>query len=125
MKKTNSQSRRGTIALVILLPIVIAATWIGRGCYDRLFILEGQVVVVNATTEDHTIGLAFPSGEKIDIDLKAGASARSMIGKTGEGSLSLTIDGSRRSEEGYLTSMNGMTILTINDDRVIFSQVSL
>lgn len=83
------------------------------------------MVVVNATTEDHTIGLAFPSGEKIDIDLKAGASARTMIGKTGEGSLSLTIDGSRRSEEGYLTSMNGMTILTINDDRVIFSQVSL
>ena len=111
--------------MVILLPIFVAATWFGRGLYDRLFILEGHVVVVNATAKDHTIRFAFPAGEEMEIDLKAGVSSRSVVGKTGEGSVDVTIDGNRRDEVGYVTSMNGMIILTIAEDRVIFSQVSL
>ena len=125
MVTAKSQSRFGTIAVVILLLIVVAATWIGRGLYDRLFILEGHVVAVNATAEDHTIGFAFPAGDEIEIDLKAGASLQFEVAKTGEGSVDVTIDGTRREEVGYVTSMNGMIVLTIAEDRVTFSQVSL
>ena len=125
MSKTNSQPRTGTIALVILLLIVVAVTWLVRGFYDRLFFLEGQVVVVNATAVDHTIRFAFPAGEVMEVDLEAGNSFRFGVDETGEGSIGVTIDGARREDVGYVTSMNGMVVLTIDEDRVIFSQVSL
>jgi len=57
--KSKSQSTKATIALLALLPVCGAATWLGRGVFDRLFMLEGQVVVVNATAEDHEINLIF------------------------------------------------------------------
>jgi len=125
MTRAKSQFRIGTIALVILFPIFVAATWFGRGLYDKLFMLEGQVVVVNATAEDHTVRLVFPAGEEMEVDLKAGVSSRSVVGKTGEGAVDVTIDGTPRDEVGYVTSMNGLIILTIDEDRVIFSRVSL
>ncbi len=125
MTKAKSQFRISTIALVILLPIFAVASWLGRGLYDRLYLLDGQVVIVNATGEDHAVRFTFPTDEEMEVDLKAGASSRSMIGDTGEGAIAVTIDGNCREEVGYVTSMNGMIILTIDEDRVIFSQVSL
>ena len=80
--------------------------------------------VVNATAEDHTIKLTFPLGEELKVDLKAGDSSRFVIGKTGEGSIDVTIDGNGKDEVGYLTTKNGMMILTIAEDSVIFSQFS-
>lgn len=125
MTRAKSQFRIGNVALAILLPVLVAATWFGKGLYDRMFMLEGHVVVVNATAEDHQITFAFPSGQKTEVALKAGTSLRSLVGKTGEGSVDIVIDGTRREEVGYVTSMNGLIILTIGEDRVVFSQVSL
>ena len=87
--------------------------------------LEGQVVAVNATAKDHTVRFEFPSGEEIEANLNAGVSSRFVVGKTGEGSVDVTVDGTPRDGVGYVTSMNGMIILTIAEDRVVFSQVSL
>ena len=84
----------------------------------------GRKGVVNATAEDHTIKLTFPLGEELEVDLKAGDSSRSVIGKTGEGSIDVTIDGTGKDDVGYLTTKNGMMILTIAEDSVIFSQFS-
>ena len=125
MTKSKSLSRIRTIALVILLPVLVTATWFGKGLYDRIFMLEGHVVVVNATAEDHKIQCSFPSGQKLEVALKAGTSLRSLVGKTGEGSVDIVIDGTRREEVGYVTSMNGLIILTIGEDRIVLSQVSL
>src|SRR6056300_193704 len=116
MIRTKSQLSIGTIALMILLPIVVAATWFGRGLYDRLFILEGQVVAVNATANDRTGRFVFPSGEEIKADLKAGVSSQFVVGKTGEGSVDVTVDGIPGGEVGYVTSRNGMIIFTIDED---------
>ena len=109
---------------MILLLVFVATTWLGRGLYDKLFMLEGQVFVVNATAEDHTIKLTCPLGEELKVDLKAGASSRFMIGKTGEGAIDVTIDGIGKDAVGYLTTMNGMVILTVAEDSMIFSQFS-
>jgi len=110
--------------VMILLLVFVATTWLGRGLYDKLFMLEGQLFVVNATAEDHMITLTFPLGEEVKIDLNAGDSSRFVIGKTGEGSIDVTIDGVAKGDVGYLTSMNGMVIITIAEDSVIFSQFS-
>ena len=47
-----------------------------------------------------------------------------MIGKTGEGSIDVTIDGTGKDDVGYLTTMNGMVILTVAENSIIFSQFS-
>ena len=88
------------IAWMILCPILVGAAWFGRGLYDRLFMLEGQIVVVNATAEDHTVRIVFPANEEMEIDLKAGDSSRSLVGKTGEGPIDVTIDATPRDEVG-------------------------
>ena len=124
VNQIKSKLKTGKITVMILLLIFVAATWLGRGLYDKLFMLEGQVFVVNATAEDHTIKLTFPLGEELEVDLKAGDSSRSVIGKTGEGSIDVTIDGTGKDDVGYLTTKNGMMILTIAEDSVIFSQFS-
>jgi hypothetical protein len=125
MSRAKSQFKIGMIAWMILCPILVGAAWFGRGLYDRLFMLEGQIVVVNATAEDHMVRIVFPANEEMEINLKAGDSSRSLVGKTGEGPIDVTIDGTPRDEVGYVTSMNGLIILTIDEDRVIFSQISL
>jgi len=125
MKRTKSQSRLATITLALFLPIFVASTWFGRGFYDRKFMLEGQIVVVNATTEDRKVRLVFPNGEEIEVDVRAGVSSRSAVSETGEGSIGVTVDGSSRDEVGYVTSMNGMIIFTVSENRVTLSQVSL
>ncbi|MGB0580933.1 MAG: hypothetical protein ACPGVU_14625 [Limisphaerales bacterium] len=109
---------------VVVLVTCVAATWMGRGMYDRVFLLEGQVLVINATGEKHAIKLAVPVGEEVKLDLKGGASSRLLLGRTGEGSVAVNIDGTRKEEVGYVTSQNGMIIITVTEDRVIFSQVS-
>ena len=124
VNQIKSKLKTGKITVMILLLIFVAATWLGRGLYDKLFMLEGQVFVVNATAEDHTIKLTFPLGEELKVNLKTGDSSRFVIGKTGEGSIDVTIDGNGKDEVGYLTTKNGMMILTIAEDSVIFSQFS-
>ncbi|MDA7678315.1 hypothetical protein N8577_03610 [Akkermansiaceae bacterium] len=124
VNQIKSKLKTGKITVMILLLIFVAATWLGRGLYDKLFMLEGQVFVVNATAEDHTIKLTFPLGEELKVNLKAGDSSRCVIGKTGEGSIDVTIDGTGKDDVGYLTTKNGMMILTIAEDSVIFSQFS-
>lgn len=124
VKQTQSKLKTGKITVMILLFVFVVTTWLGRGLYDKLFMLEGEVFVVNATAEDHTMKLTFPLGEELKVDLKAGDSSRFVIGKTGEGPICVTIDGTGKNDVGYLTTMNGMVILTIAEDNVIFSQFS-
>lgn len=124
VNQTKSKLKTGKITVMILLLVFVATTWFGRGLYDKLFMLEGQVLLVNATAEDHTIKLTFPLGEELKVDLKAGDSSRFMIGKTGEGSIDVTIDGTGKDDVGYLTTMNGMVILTVAENSIIFSQFS-
>ena len=113
---------RATVA-VFLLSISIVAAGLGRGFYDRMFMLEGQVVVVNASNDERAIRIAFPAGEKMEVTLKAGGSSRFVVGKTGEGSVAVSVDGVRKDEVGYVTSRNGMIMITVADDRVVFSQI--
>ena len=125
MTELRTRYKLLTIALAILLPCSVAATWFGKGFYDRIFMLEGHVVVVNATASDHEVEFEFPSGQRVEVDLKAGATQRTLVGETGEGSVKVTIDGTPRESVGYVMAMNGMLILTIGEDRVVCSCVSL
>jgi hypothetical protein len=111
------------LAFLILLSVSTAASWFGRGIYDKLFMMEGRILVVNATSETHQIELAFPSGKLLNFELTSGASSEAQVNETGEGSVGVLVDGTRSDAVGYVTSRNSIMVLTVSDSKVVFSQM--
>jgi hypothetical protein len=123
-KSPKSTSQIWRLALLILLPVTIGATWFGRGTYDRLFMMEGRILVVNSTDTPHKIQVSFPSGKNLNFDLAGGAASEAHVEATGEGSVRVVVDGTRSEDIGYVTSRNSMVVLTVSDSKIVFSQLN-
>ena len=111
---------------LILISLVIGSllAWVIRGTYDQHFMMDGYFHVVSNAKQDCEIGLRFPSGKQVDFILKKGRSFDFKLSNTGEGSISVAIDGTARDQVGYVTTMNSMVVLVIGDEETNFSQVS-
>jgi hypothetical protein len=110
---------------VILISLVIGSllAWVIRGTYDQHFMMDGCFHVVSNAKQDCEIGLRFPSGKQVDFTLEKGSSVDFKVYNTGEGGISVSVDGKARDLVGYVTSMNSMVVLVIDDEKTNFSQV--
>lgn len=108
--------------VLILLVVVGVLAWITRGMYDHLLMLDGRFVVVNCTDHPLDVTLDLPSGNQITFTIKAQASHTFTDTATGEGAIGVSIPGRPTESLGYVTSMNGIIILSIDDDSVTFTQ---
>jgi hypothetical protein len=110
--------------LIIAGFILVGATaWVGRGLYDEIFMMEGRFHVISLADKDHDVVLDFPSGKRVELELAKGATTDFQLLNTGEGSITITVDGKKRDEVGYVTSINGTIVLTIAADDTGFSQI--
>ena len=116
MRKTIILFLSGSIMGLIL-------AWIARGVYDRHFLMEGSFHVVNHSGTAHNISLRFPSGKTKAFSMDPGSSQDFRVNDTGEGSITVNVDGSDRDQVGYVTSFNNMIVLVIGEERSRFSQV--
>ena len=97
--------------------------WMMRGIYDRHLMIEGAFHVVSHSTKAHEVLLKFPSGETKEFSLNPGAVTDFRLMETGEGSITVSLDGKPRDAVGYVTSINGMIVLVIGDETTGFSQI--
>ena len=97
--------------------------WIARGLFDELVRDEGIFHVVNTTAADHQIVLRFPSGVELGQSVAAGSSMDLRMSDTGEGGLEVWSDGVSRGRVGYVTSFNGLSVVALTEDGVVFTQV--
>lgn len=111
------------VITIISLLIGSISAWILRGEYDKHFMMEGYFHVISNAKKDHNIVLQFPSGKEKSFLLKKGTSIDFKLRGTGEGSISIFIDGKIRDKVGYVTSMNSAIVLVINDTATHFSQI--
>lgn len=121
-----SKAIRPIIGVLVFLFALLTgggAGFIVRGVYDRLTMVEGLVHVVNATRSLQGVEVVFPSGHREPLSLVAGAAATFRAGGMGEGSIGVKIDGREEEAVGYVTSQNGMVVLTVGEEAVAFSQV--
>jgi hypothetical protein len=112
-------------ALIIIGALFIGGlcSWVLRGEYDQHFMMEGHFHIVSNAQQDHDITITFPSEERIHFTLRKGGSFDFRQLNTGEGSVTISIDGKRRDHVGYVTSMNGIVVLVIGDTQTQFSQI--
>lgn len=111
--------------LIVIASLFISgvSAWILRGEFDKHFMMEGYFHIVSNAQQDYEVGLKFPSGEQIQFDLKAGSSFGFRQLDTGEGDVTVFIDGEIRDQVGYVTSMNNIVVLVIGEQRTEFSQI--
>ena len=102
--------------------IGLILAWIARGVYDRYFEMKGYFHVVNHSSTAHDISLRFPSGKTKAFSMKPGSSQDFRVNDTGEGSITINVDGNDRDQVGYVTSINHMVVLVIGEERSSFSQ---
>ena len=114
-------AKTGFIIIVSLLLGGLSA-WLLRGEYDKHFMMEGNFHVVSCADREHMVSLAFPSGQKKNFNLKKGGFADFKLLGTGEGSITVSIDGKPRDRVGYVP-INGIVILVIDEERTVFSQI--
>ena len=94
-----------------------------RGEYDKHFMMEGHFHIMSTASRDHDVVLKFPSGERAGFNLKKNRSLNFKQTNTGEGSITVTIDGKDRDKIGYVSSMNNIVIIAIGDNQTRFSQI--
>lgn len=99
------------------------SAWVIRGEYDRHFMMEGTFHVVNHSSKAHQILLTFPSGTTKRFRLGPGAVTDFKLTETGEGSITVSLDGEFRDAAGYVTSMNSIVVLVIGEETTGFSQI--
>ena len=116
------QARRAFLWLLLVFTGV-AAAWYARGAYDQYFMIEVRFHVIYLSQLGHEINLEIPSGKKKNFRLKPDGVFDFVVSDTGEGSIKVTIDGNSREPVGYVTSMNSIIVLTINEDYIGFSQI--
>ena len=116
--------RMKRVLLSSLLSAVLAAgvAWIVRGTYDEIMLDEGVFHVVNAGAVPRSIELTFPSGERRRSEFKAGQAVEFQVASTGEGAVSVMVDGDLMGLSGYVTSHNSLSVLVVQSDGVLFSQ---
>ena len=112
-----------SLLIVFLLIVGGFCAWVLRGEYDKRFMMEGRFHVVSTSQQDHEVALTFPSGAQVDFTLKKSASFNFKQTDTGEGSIAVSIDGVDREPVGYVTSMNNIVVLTMDEEHVGFSQI--
>ncbi len=115
--------KRVLLSNVLVAVVVGAGLWLARGAYDRAFLDEGVFHVVNAGAAERSIQLVFPSGERRSAVVPAGRSVDFRVENTGEGAVTVLADGRQVGSAGYVTSHNGLTILVVQPEDVLFSQV--
>ncbi len=109
------------LILVVVCGFVLA--WFARGEWDKAFFMEGQFHVVNQTENEIDVVLDFPSGEKVNLEIGGLGSSDFRMRDTGEGSVQVSVDNQVVYSVGYVTSMNGIVVLSIGDSGVNFSQI--
>ena len=97
--------------------------WLIRGVYDRHFMMEGAFHVVSHSSKAHEILLKFPSGKTKEFKLGPGAVTDFRLMETGEGAITVSLDGAFRDTVGYVTSINDIVVLVIGDETTGFSQI--
>lgn len=85
--------------------------------------MEGHFHIMSNAKLDHKVGLNFPSGKHLIFNLKKGGSVDFKLPDTGEGSITISIDGVVRDHVGYVTSMNSIVVLVIGEEQTEFSQI--
>ena len=112
--------------ILLLIAVMLGGTlsWLVRGEYDRVFMMEGVFHVVSHSSEAHQILLKFPSRKTKKITLDPGAVTNFRLKGTGEGYIAVNLDGEARDEVGYVTSMNGIVVLVIGEKTTNFSQIN-
>ncbi len=119
--KPTTRTRRVRFCLLVIAVAIVS--WIARGTYDKHFMMEGRLHVVNNSGRDRDVMLTFPSGKHLEFFLGKGTSRGYRISDTGEGAIAVRTDGGSPSELGYVTSMNGVIILALGEDKAEFSQI--
>ncbi len=111
--------------LIIIVSILIGGlcAWMLRGEYDRLFMMEGHFHIMSNAKLDHRIDLHFPSGKNLNFILKKGGSVNFKLPETGEGAITVSIDGVERDHVGYVSSRNSIVVLVIGEEQTEFSQI--
>ena len=97
----------------------------------RSFLVDGHLVARFKRTELLVVEFEpdRPAGDfrEEDVYVAADVGLQGPLVKfgagTGEGSVAVAVDGVRKDEVGYVTSRNGMIMITVADDRVVFSQI--
>ncbi len=112
---------------VLLLALVIAAltlggTWYLRGTYDHLVMDNGVFHVINVADVPQSIELVFPSQESRSAAIPAGGSVSFHVADTGEGAVLIRSGGEERASLGYVTSINPLTVIVVEQDGAVFSQ---
>lgn len=108
-------------AVAVVCGVMIG--WFARAIYDKLFFLEGTILVVNCTDQTLDITLDFPSGTSKQMTLNPKASHEYVETNTGEGDISVSIPGRTPENVGYVTTMNDIIVLSIDDNNTTFSQI--
>jgi hypothetical protein len=116
--------KRSFFLSLIVAAFTASSAWIARGLFDELVRDEGVFHVVNATAEEHIIELRFPSGVELGQRVAAGSSMDLRVNETGEGAIEVRVDGVSRGPVGYVTSLNGVSVVTLTEDDAVFTQVS-
>jgi hypothetical protein len=117
------KSAKTALFIVISLFVSGLLTWIARGEYDKHFMMNGYFHVVSNANQDHEVILEFPSQKEMNFSLKKGSSFNFKLDDTGEGSITVSIDGKVRDKIGYVTSMNNIVLLVVGNERTEFSQI--
>lgn len=117
------KSAKTALFIVISLFVSGLLTWIARGEYDKHFVMNGYFHVVSNANQDHEVILEFPSQKEMNFSLKKGGSFNFKLDDTGEGSITVSIDGKVRDKIGYVTSMNNIVLLVVGNERTEFSQI--
>lgn len=111
----------GSLILVGLIGAALA--WFARGVWDKKFLMEGHFHVTNHSDKNVDVGLQFPSGAKFDCELQGSGSTDFRFHNTGEGSVTVLVNGKVVDSVGYVTSMNSIVVFSVSETRVIFSQI--
>lgn len=107
----------------VVTGFVAIASWIARGMYDEMFMMEGWFHVVNTSENDLAIEIRFPSDKTVAFSLKAYGFINFIEKDTGEGALCFTINGKSIDHVGYVTTLNSIVVLAVNEENVSFTQI--
>lgn len=109
----------------LILAGVIGATiaWFARGVWDETFMMENHFHISNHSDKDIDVEIQFPSGAKFDSKLQGWGCTDFRVDSTGEGSVQVLVNGKVVGDVGYVTSMNSIVVLSVNESKVGFSQI--
>ncbi len=114
--------------LILMIVAVLGscnASWFARGLYDELMFYKGYVHLINGTKEQKNIELIFPSGESRKANIHPGKSRTFLVLNTGEGSITVNLDGQFIDQVGYVVFLNSPIAIVAMEDRAIFTFISI